>query len=483
MTSSSQLPLPSRPPPGRGIYVNRTLNLRSIQAVGYDMDYTLIHYKVEQWEERAFEHIRQRLMAEQWPLAELRFDHDMVSRGLILDLELGNVVKANRFGYIKKVYHGTRQVGFEEQRRLYSRVVVELSEPRWVFLNTLFSMSEACMYMQLVDLLDARKLPEVLGYRDLYARVRHTLDAAHMEGRLKAEVMAAPERFVDLDPDTVLTLMDQRNAGKRLLLITNSEWSYTQAMMTYAFDRFVPAGQTWRDLFHLVMVSASKPMFFSTRMPVFEVETQTGMLRPFPASFKPGGVYHGGNASLVESHLGVRGDDILYVGDHMFTDVHISKSTLRWRTALILRELEQEVTTMRSFDADQQKLMGMMQQKEKLEFRHNQLRVMQQRLRAGYGPPPPLDAGQLDQEAGQLRQQLSELDATIGPLAKRAGALGSSWWGPLMRTGNDKSHLARQVERYADAYMSRVSNFLYETPFSFLRSHRGSLPHDVDTRT
>ncbi len=47
-----------------------------------------------------------------------------------------------------------------------------------------------------------------------------------------------------------------------------------------------------------------------------------------------------------------------------------------------------------------------------------------------------------------------------------------------MRAGNDKSLFARQVERYADVYTSRASNFLYETPYAFLRAARGSLPHD-----
>ena len=53
-------------------------------------------------------------------------------------------------------------------------------------------------------------------------------------------------------------------------------------------------------------------------------------------------------------------------------------------------------------------------------------------------------------------------------------------WGLLMRAGNDKSHLARQVERSADIYTSRVSNFLSETPFAYLRAPRGSLAHDED---
>jgi len=34
------------------------------------------------------------------------------------------------------------------------------------------------------------------------------------------------------------------------------------------------------------------------------------------------------------------------------------------------------------------------------------------------------------------------------------------------------------VERYADVYTSRVSNFLHASPFVYLRSPRGSLPHD-----
>jgi hypothetical protein len=42
----------------------------------------------------------------------------------------------------------------------------------------------------------------------------------------------------------------------------------------------------------------------------------------------------------------------------------------------------------------------------------------------------------------------------------------------------DKSLFARQVERYADVYTSRVSNLLYATPNGFLRAFRSPLPHD-----
>lgn len=46
---------------------------------------------------------------------------------------------------------------------------------------------------------------------------------------------------------------------------------------------------------------------------------------------------------MVENSLNIHGDEILYVGDHIYTDVSQSKVHLRWRTALICRELEEEV--------------------------------------------------------------------------------------------------------------------------------------------
>ena len=47
-------------------------------------------------------------------------------------------------------------------------------------------------------------------------------------------------------------LLDQRQSGKQLLLITNSDYHYTHRMMSFAYDCFLPEGQTWRDLFDMV---------------------------------------------------------------------------------------------------------------------------------------------------------------------------------------------------------------------------------------
>jgi hypothetical protein len=237
----------------------------------------------------------------------------------------------------------------------------------------------------------------------------------------------------------------------------------------------------WQELFDVIIVAARKPDFFSSRSPLFEVVGDEDLLRPVVGGLREGGVYHGGNAGLVEQFLGLTAAQILYVGDHVFGDVHVTKSVLRWRTALILRELEHEIHSTRGFDETQRELSRLMADKERLEFQQCQLRLEQQRQRQGYGPVPRLSRDERQRRLQKLREQLDALDARIGPLAKASSEVSNRWWGPLMRAGNDKSLLTRQVERSADVYTSRVSNFLAYSPFAYLRSPRGSMPHDPAT--
>ena len=42
--------------------------------------------------------------------------------------------------------------------------------------------------------------------------------------------------------------------GKILMLITNSDFAYTDKMMSYAYDEYLPEGKTWRDLFDMVQL-------------------------------------------------------------------------------------------------------------------------------------------------------------------------------------------------------------------------------------
>jgi HAD superfamily 5'-nucleotidase-like hydrolase len=470
---------PAGIPPERRVWCNRTLNLRGIRAIGYDMDYTLVHYRTGEWERAAFERALGPLERRGWPVKDLTFDPASVIQGLAFDLELGNLVKATRFGYVIRAHHGTRPLSFDDQRAAYSSTYVDLSDQRWQFMNTLFSLSEANLFAQLVDLLDTGKLPETLGYRDLHRILLKALDEAHNLSELKTQIMADPDRFVELDPDLPLTLLDQKMAGKRLLLITNSDWTYTRAMMSYAFDHRLPSSMKWRELFDLIIVEARKPEFFSRRQALYRLtDEKEGLLRSHRGALEQGSVYAGGDAQLVESSLGLSGAEILYLGDHLFGDVHVSKEMLRWRTGLILREMESEIQAMEKSRETERQLRELMVRKTELDAQLAQLRLERQRIQNRYGPRPDASAKELESSIRSLTEESLQLDAKISPLAKCSGEMGNPTWGPLMRAGHDKSLFARQVERYADVYTSRVSNFLAQTPFAYLRAARGSLPHD-----
>lgn len=464
-------------PASRGLFCNRTLNLRGVRAIGYDMDYTLIHYFVDEWERAAFEHAREVLAADGWPVTDLTFDPDAFTLGLTFDLELGNLVKATRFGYTVRAQHGSHPLSFRELRDTYYGTVVELGAERFEFMNTLFELSRASLWCQLVELHDRQALPGISSYAHLYRAIDEALGTVHTDGSLKAAIVAEPDRFVDPDPGLIPTLQDQRLAGKQLLLITNSEWSYTQFMMSWSFDRFMPAGETWRDLFDVVIVAAAKPRFFSKVGPIYRVvDEERGLLEPHFGSLEPGTVYHGGNARMVEQSLGHDPSQFLYVGDHLFGDVHVTKDTLRWRTALIARELEAEVDAADHFRDDSRALGEMMKEKIRREREHSRLRMERRRKVVAGEPHADLDAA-----AETAADAVGEIDERIAPLARAATELGNVAWGPLMRAGVDKSLFARQVEKYADVYTSRVSNFRAETPYGYLRAARGSLPHDSAT--
>ncbi len=468
-------------PPERQIYSSRTLNLRSIGAIGYDMDYTLVHYRTEAWEERAYSRMRELLADEGWPVSGLEFDPSLVIRGLVIDVELGNVVKPNRFGYVVRAAHGTRRLEFDEQREIYRQTPVDLASPRFVFLNTLFALSECSLYAQLVDRYDARldRFPNVHSYSDLYRRVRSSVERAHVEGVIKKEITDNPERYVEPDPEAPIALLDQLDAGKRLMLISNAEWPYARDVMAWAFDPFLPGKMTWRDLFELIILQARKPVFFAHPLPLFSIVDESGgLLKPVAGPLPGPGLYVGGDAMRVEAYLGMSGAEILYVGDHIFADVRVSKVELRWRTALILRELEDEIAHIQSFGTDQDRLTAMMAEKVRYENLLSRARLDLQRKRFDREGSPDTSPKDLEKRVTSLRAHLVELDQGISPFAGAASSLNNDRWGLLLRAGNDKSHLGRQLERSADVYTSRVSNFMLASPYAFLRSSRGSMPHD-----
>jgi len=406
--------------------------------------------------------------------------------------------------------HGTRRLSVEERDREYSRLTVDLRDSRWAFLNTLFSVSEGCLYAQLVDRLDSGELvseckppfdyDRCCTYDQLYGAVSKALFRAHVQGQLKDEVMRDPAKFIYTDSAFAQTLLEQREAGKKLALITNSDWVYTRKLMSFTYDPFLPAGMSWRDLFDVVVVSASKPEFFSTaRRPVYEIVSDDGMLRE-AHKFDGGKAYAGGNANMVEKLFGVSGPRVLYVGDHIFTDVNMAKRGLSWRTCLILQELEAEVAGLENGKERTHKLQRLFRQKDEQSSVMNFLKSkldsakLDSLAETGGGAreggesdraaeeAEPLQVEEIEVALARLRGSLAVIEEEINLLLWDEGAHVNRHWGFATRAGfADKSHLMRQIEKYADIYTSRVSNFLRYTPYKHFICGQQSLAHNRES--
>ena len=83
---------------------------------------------------------------------------------------------------------------------------------------------------------------------------------------------------------------------------------------------------TWRDLFDAGDRAGAQARVLHQRAPLFDWWSSDEACCARTSARSSGrGRTSAADARLVEAHLGLSGDEILYVGDHMFGDVHVTK--------------------------------------------------------------------------------------------------------------------------------------------------------------
>ena len=88
----------------------------------------------------------------------------------------------------------------------------------------------------------------------------------------------------------------------------------------------------------------------------------------------------------------------------MFGDVHVTKNVSRWRTALILRELEDEIQAIEDFKSRRQQLMSLMEKKQQLEDRYCSAKLALQRKKKS--SDTKIADEKLDKEMQEIRASL-----------------------------------------------------------------------------
>jgi HAD superfamily 5'-nucleotidase-like hydrolase len=472
------------------VFVNRNLRLSEVDWVGFDMDYTLAIYNQPEMDGLQIQATLPRLVARGYPefLRDLRYDISFPIRGLLIDKKLGHVLKMDRYKVVGKAWHGMRELSRAEITTSYQQLKIRLTSDRYHWVDTLYALSEVTMYAAIIEALEQRGIQ--VDFARLFADIRECIDEAHRDGTVLEAVANDYPRFVLKDPDLAPTLHRWRSAGKRLFLLTNSRWSYTDRMMTYLLGDERPEYPSWRHYFDAIVAAASKPAFFQERRPLMEREGE--VLRPASDHLERGKVYEGGNLHDLERLLGITGDRVLYVGDHIYGDILRSKKESAWRTAMIIQEMNAEVVAHTQGEQDIHVLRELEERRQKAE---DELRFVQLRYKL---LTKQIETYQADRSRGIVAVQVLEnernrwkkhlegvrgllrtLEAQIIELEGKIDRRFHTYWGSLLKEGNETSSFGDQVEQYACLYTSKVSNFLAYSPLQNYRSPRDLMAHEL----
>ena len=109
-------------PLARQVFVNRNLRLDKIDLVGFDMDYTLAVYQLQQMERLSLEMTAARMVERYgYPRDFLSIEYDplFVIRGLVVDKPYGNIFKMDRHNHVGRCYRGRRALRFDDVKPLY----------------------------------------------------------------------------------------------------------------------------------------------------------------------------------------------------------------------------------------------------------------------------------------------------------------------------------------------------------------------------
>lgn len=456
-----------------GIYVNRTLNMKQIAAIGFDMDYTLVRYDSEAFEEMTYKEIQKKLFeVKGYPteIKNLKFKFNLAIRGLVIDKPHGNVLKLSTYSKVKHAYHGLSEMDFKTQQKIYQGLVIDLNDSdRFSIVDTTFSISYCVLYMQIVDLKDKHPELALPDYKTIENDILEALDISHRDGSLKGMVRKNVKKYIVQDEVSVAALERFKKHGKKLWVVTNSDYEYTKLLLDYAINPFLKDHKSWSDLFNIIVTAASKPKFFTDKLPLLQVDPSTGLMRNHHGKIEDG-IYQGGNAQTLQKSSGLSGEQILYLGDHIYGDVLQIKKTCNWRTALVIDELIAEIEGIENGLSISEQINTLMADKVDLEKKIDKL--FDSEIEKGKKVP---------KEKIQMHfKKIEAVDKKIGKLIRSYSQFFNPHWGETMRAGVEPSRLAGQIEKYACIYMAKISDFADYSPRSYYRPHKKVLPHEED---
>ncbi len=179
------------------------------------------------------------------------------------------------------------------------------------------------------------------------------------------------------------------------------------------------------------------------------------------------------NSTLHTQHLTAMleieaGEEIMYVGDHLYSDVLRSKRTLGWRSVFIMPELPRE---MEIFDEKK----PLQEQVHKLRKLRDELSIYADSLRQR---DDYLNDQSIQDKLTKVDNDTEKVTNVLKTLTKKYHEAFHPIWGMIFSAGYTDSRFAYFVTNYACLYTAKATNLgLTSTTRSF-RTSGEALPHD-----
>ena len=457
------------------IYTNRTLPFAKIKAIGFDFDHTLAIYNCAELDGVAMQLVIDRLIEHEGVASNFTDnlpDPSFAGKGLIVDTQLGNVLKPDRYGFVTLAYHGTRRLTSRELRECYENrdIIGQLyGSDRFVQVDSAFAKPEVLIFSALAP----GTAETEGGCQDLWKTIRHHTDMIHRDGSLKSVLTKDPLRFVRPELETVGMLRRLKEGGKKVFLLTNSEWEYTSRMIGPAFGISGSDPKAWLNLFDHVVVEGRKPHFFG------KGQGDEPEQLDFPNVTRGGGINH------LEGVLGCSGPEVMYVGDHIYADLISSKRTNQWRTMLILAELDDELNAHAGLPGMAEQLLQTDDRRTHAEREVMHWKSIQGVLKRMESESTHVAMDELKTECRKRRDEAAKaLKSHIAQrrsLQRKIANAVNPYWGSLFRTDAALTWFGRQLEDYACTYTSRAINLGLYPPDHYFRSAMDYLPHELES--
>ncbi|CAB0016770.1 unnamed protein product [Nesidiocoris tenuis] len=320
--------------------VDSVFNLAKYDFVGFDLDNTLVTYNLRNLFTNHFEYLAGFLNAKkQYEIPALSPSIvDFMSRGLVIDINRGNLLKLNCEGGIIRASHGSRLLSSNEIQQVYG------TEKKWSKLSEVIAnrfsdwKSRSGEMYSFMDFTDAAATavyalavdsgrPTGQVWSDVYEAIASMYDDSEWENAI---LVGNPDRYVNKTPEKVKKWLLELRKHSKIGLVTSNFACLAPKIARNGL------GDDFQSLFDVVVYEAKKPRFFYENVPFRDVETQEEVEFNFGQSFA------GGSMDGIRENLRKilkREPNCLYLGDSPFHDYMTSSST---DTVAIAEELKAE---------------------------------------------------------------------------------------------------------------------------------------------